>query len=80
MEVFVYVLESIENDYRYTGITKNLQKRLKSHNRGNNGSTAPYSPFEIIYSETCGNYKEARDREKYLKSGRGREFIDNEVQ
>jgi putative endonuclease len=38
-------------------------------------STKPRRPFKIIYKEQCENKIKARAREKYLKSGVGREFL-----
>ena len=34
-----------------------------------------YRPFELIYSEEAATSREARVREKFLKSGKGRAFI-----
>ncbi len=36
-------------------------------------TTKPYKPFILIYSETADNRIEARKREKYWKSGVGKE-------
>jgi putative endonuclease len=38
-------------------------------------TTKPYRPFKFIYSEACENRKEARIREKYWKSGIGKEEL-----
>jgi putative endonuclease len=32
-------------------------------------------PFELVYVDECSSRSEARTREKYLKSGIGREFL-----
>lgn len=58
------------------GITDNVNRRLMEHNSGKNNSTSFYKPFNLIYSEKCNDYKEARKREKFLKSGQGRKFLD----
>ena len=71
----VYVLYSKDFDRFYTGMTNNKQLRLKEHNNKQNKSTKAYSPWIVIYEETFKERKEARKREKYLKSGIGREFI-----
>ena len=74
---FVYVLKSKKDDRLYTGITNDLKCRLAEHNRGKSStpSTKNRGPFIVIYSEKVENRKLAREREKYLKSGNGREFI-----
>ena len=38
-------------------------------------TTKPYIPFILIYSEKFETRAEARDKEKYLKSGSGKEFL-----
>lgn len=72
---FVYVIHSQVKEYKYTGLTNNLVRRISEHNLGYNKSTCPFKPFKLIYYEICKSRKEARIREKYLKSGSGREFI-----
>lgn len=73
---YVYVLRSINFDRRYTGFTQDLTNRLGQHNTGKTKSTRPYKPWEILYFETFDTKAEALKREKYLKSGIGREFIN----
>ncbi len=48
---------------------------MQRHNCGYERTTKPYAPFILIYKETLDTRKEARAREKYLKSGVGRELI-----
>ncbi len=43
--------------------------------RRRNRSTKAYRPFEVIYTEDLGDRKSAREREKFLKSGSGKEFL-----
>lgn len=74
--IFVYVIKSQKNKFRYVGITNNLERRLLDHNSGKNNSTSFYKPFDLIYKETHKDYKKARDRERFLKSGQGRKFLD----
>lgn len=45
------------------------------HNDGKNRTTRPYAPFRLIYSELVHTRIEARKREKYLKSGAGKEVL-----
>lgn len=67
----VYLLESKQDGQLYTGFTKNLQKRLAEHNAGKEKATSPYVPWKCIYCEYCTNERDARRREKYLKTSQG---------
>lgn len=71
----VYAIKSINRNYIYVGLTNNLERRFAEHNLGYNKTTKSYKPFRIIFSETVPNRIEARSREKYLKSGIGKEFL-----
>ncbi len=59
------------------GLTHNLEDRLNRHNKGWEKTTRAYAPFKLIYSEDCDDRKSARQREKFLKSGIGKEFLNN---
>jgi len=72
---YIYVLQSQGDNNLYIGITKNIKKRLFEHNSGKNLSTKYRIPFRLIFSEAVKDRKIARVREKYLKSGCGREWI-----
>jgi len=75
--IFVYIIKSEKYNFRYVGITADLDRRLSEHNLKKNRSTKNYAPFILITYEKCEDYKEARKREKFLKSGQGRKFLDN---
>ncbi len=72
---FIYAIKSNSRNYIYVGITNSLKRRLVEHNEGKNKTTKPYGPFELIYFEEANNRLKAREREKYLKSGVGKEFL-----
>lgn len=73
----VYVLKSLRNNKRYVGYTsKSREVRLKEHNTGITKFTSRNLPYILIYYETFDNKKEAIIREKFLKSGHGRKFLD----
>jgi len=72
---YVYAIQSLKDKHLYIGISKNPEKRLKQHNAGMTKSTKPRRPFKIIYEESCKDRVNARKREKYFKSGIGREFL-----
>lgn len=56
-------------------MTQNLGNRLNRHNKGYERTTRPYRPFVLIHQEAFTTRVEARKREKYLKSGIGKEFL-----
>ena len=75
-EFVVYILYSKKFKKNYTGYTSNLIERFKSHNfLEKKGYTLRYRPWEVIYVEFFNSKTEAMKREKYFKSGIGREFI-----
>jgi putative endonuclease len=63
------------NEKTYVGLTNNIQRRLYEHNSGKSKYSKAYIPWELIYSEKLPTRKDARVREKYLKSTSGRRFI-----
>lgn len=77
--ITVYVIKSKNKNFTYVGFTNNLSRRLSDHNSGFNKSTKSYLPFELVYTEKVESTTEARKREKFLKSGKGRELIKSLV-
>lgn len=71
---YVYILRSKKDGDFYTGMTNDLQRRLHEHNGGFVNSTKTRIPFELLYSETFVSREQARTKEKWFKSGAGREF------
>ena len=72
----VYALYTRTFDKIYIGYSSDLEQRLLSHNYlSNRGWTTNYRPWELIYSEEFETKKEAIQRERELKSSRGRIFI-----
>jgi len=71
----VYAIKSILHGFIYVGMTNNIERRIKEHNSGYSKYTKAYLPWELIYQETCVNRLEARKREKYWKSGIGKEKL-----
>jgi len=71
----VYAISSVSRNYIYVGLTSDLRERLRRHNSGFEKTTRPYAPFDLIYQEVCENRVQARIREKYWKSGSGKEKL-----
>ena len=82
MEEFaVYILYSEKFSKHYTGFTSNLIQRFKSHNLlETKGYTLKFRPWKVIHVEFFNSKTEALKREKYLKTGAGREFIKNLIE
>ena len=72
---WVYVLRSVKNGRLYTGSTNDLERRLEEHQRGKNRYVRHGGPFELLYTEEYETRLEARRRELFLKSGRGRALL-----
>ena len=71
---YVYILESLEGQHFYVGITDELSARLAKHNAGEVSHTAKYKPWRIKTYIALSNEKQAFELERYLKSGSGRAF------
>jgi len=75
MAYVIYAIKRSLDGRIYVGFTVNLENRLKEHNQGKTKSTKVFRPWVLIYSEIAETRMEARLREKYLKSGCGKEFL-----
>jgi predicted GIY-YIG superfamily endonuclease len=72
---YVYILVSESHpDRRYTGLTDDLDGRLKAHNSGQLRYTAKYKPWLIDTAIAFRSRNRASQFEKYLKSHSGRAF------
>lgn len=72
---YVYVIRSEKDGRFYVGMTENVSNRLVQHNKGMTFSTKGYRPWILFFYEEFNTRLEARAREKYLKSGIGKEYI-----
>jgi len=75
MFYYVYILQNIKNSKLYIGYTRDLKKRLQEHNRGLVFSTKAYKPWRLIFFEAYHNEKDARRRERYLKTNQGSRLL-----
>jgi len=71
---FVYIIK-LRNGSFYKGMTSNLEKRLQEQRNGKCRSTKSQLPFICIHSEQISDRITAREREKFFKSGQGRDLI-----
>jgi putative endonuclease len=71
----VYVIRS-SRGIRYIGYTRDLVKRLEQHNSGISKFTSRDSHWRLIYRESYPTRAKAINRERWLKGGEGRRFLD----
>lgn len=72
----VYILRSLKDGKRYIGMTERpIEERIREHNSGLVKSTKNRRPLEYRYHEEFDTKKEAMQREKFFKSGKGREYL-----
>jgi putative endonuclease len=79
MKITLYVLRGLSTHKKYIGITNNLQRRLKEHQSGGAKGGQLIGEFELIHAEEFVDYPSARAREKFLKSGQGRQWLNENL-
>ncbi len=77
---YVYILKSLQDSELYTGFTNNLSERFSKHQSGKVFSTQSRRPFKLLYYEACLAKEDALKREKFLKSGWGRNFVKKRLE
>ena len=64
---FVYMVRCTDGSL-YTGITTNLERRIKQHNAGKGGAyTRSHGPVTLVWSEAAVSESAARKREAAIK-------------
>ena len=76
---YVYVLQSESDQGLYIGYSKNLKRRLSEHFSGKAQATACRGPWKLIYYEAYIEEEDAMGRERFLKSGAGRKYLDRQL-
>lgn len=68
MSYFVYILECSDGTL-YTGITKDITKRLEEHNSSDKGAkyTKARRPVKLLYEESSNDRSSASKREYEIK-------------
>jgi len=69
---YVYILHGFLKNFIYIGYSENLVKRIKAHNSGKVKSTKAYLPLKLVFYEAYTTKSDAKRREKYLKTNRGK--------
>jgi putative endonuclease len=71
MKYYVYILAGRKNGTLYTGVARNLKKRVYQHkNKVFKGFTGKYNVEKLVYFETYDRIDEAIQREKRIKKWR----------
>lgn len=72
---YVYILRSLKDNLFYVGMTNDLRRRFKLHNAGKVYPTRHRQPLAILYYEAHLNKYDAAARERFLKTGWGKNWI-----
>lgn len=87
MFFFVYAIKNDSSGKIYIGQTEDIDKRIARHNDKISNKKSSYTfkntrggKWRLIYSEKFSTRKEAMERERQLKSSRGRNFIKSIIE
>ncbi|MBE9556690.1 MAG: GIY-YIG nuclease family protein [Proteobacteria bacterium] len=75
---YVYFLQ-LENGDIYVGSTNDLRRRVASHQQGHVVSTSVHLPVVLKSYIAVETERNARDLEKYFKSGSGKAFARKRI-
>src|SRR6266576_4240989 len=76
---YVYVLRSKKDSGLYIGYSADLRRRVALHKQSDARATASRGPWELIYCEAYVEQADALGRERFLKSGSGRRFLNKQL-
>jgi len=68
---YAYIL-LLSNGKLYSGYTGDLKRRYSEHKNGKGKFTRKLRPLKLIYYEAFINKKDARRRERYFKTTKGK--------
>jgi putative endonuclease len=74
--ITLYVLKGNKGK-RYVGITNDLNRRIMEHRSNKRKGSQVIGEFTLLHTEKYTDHKSARKREKFLKSGQGRKWLDD---
>lgn len=72
---YVYLLRSEGQGKFYIGYTAQLQRRLSEHKGGKCYTTQRLENPGLIFCEAFTNEKDARRRERYFKTSKGKKIL-----
>ena len=70
-----YVVSPPDFSYLYKGSARDLRERLKDHRAGRVARTRNRRPLLLVHADYCQDYTRAQRRERWLKTGSGREWL-----
>ena len=73
---YCYVLRSNKTGRRYVGSCEDLDERVRRHNAGESKATKHGTPWILIQAEEFQTRSEAAQRERYYKTGQGRDELN----
>ena len=73
---YCYVLRSQKTGRRFVGSCEDVAERIRRHNAGDSKATKHGTPWILVHSEVFASRSEAAQRERYYKTGRGRDELD----
>lgn len=73
---YAYILKSNKNNKYYIGSTSDLNRRLIEHNSRKVKSTKMYATWSIYYFEEFITERDAKARERQIKSWKSRAMIE----
>ena len=76
---YTYILKSTAHTKIYIGQTSNLERRIWAHENGLSPWSKKWGPWVLVHSEEFVTRSEAMAREKFLKTGTGRDWIKNNI-
>ena len=76
---YVYIIQSESDTGLYIGMSGDLRRRFLEHQSGESRSTRGRRPWKLIYYEAYVEKQDAAGRERFLKSGGGRMFLDKQL-
>jgi len=77
---YVYVLYSDLIDKYYVGHTNNIDRRITEQNLRSGRYTSHKGTWRLVYKEEVATRSEAMKREKFLKTGKGRDYFKSKIE
>jgi len=74
--IYVYILR-LDGARYYTGLTKDIARRITEHRTGQSKSTKKYTEIELIYIHAFNNRISARMLEKKIKNRGAYRFMED---
>lgn len=74
MTVYTYILHCSDNTY-YTGITRDLVRRLNEHRKGRCRYTKTRLPLSVVFKSENEGYKLAAQLERQIKNVGAKKFM-----